>query len=294
MKPFNIKTQLSFSMMDRRRKLKSKIMVFFLMLSAFLAAIPFVFISSYVLYKGLSAINWDFFTQLPAAPGQLGGGIGNALLGSLIMVFIASVLAVPWGILGGVYLSEYSSTKIAKYLSFSVDLLTSVPSIVVGIFVYVIVVTTLGKFSGLAGALALFIIMIPIIIRTTEEVLKLVPFHIREAGLGLGLPRWKVILLIVIPGVKSSLISGVMLAIARAAGETAPLLFTSLANQYWSVNILEPMASVPVQVYNFAISGFEDLERQAWAGSLVLVFFVVTINLTTRFMLNLNKLGRKK
>ncbi|MCO5113322.1 MAG: phosphate ABC transporter permease PstA [Bdellovibrionaceae bacterium] len=294
MKPFNIKTQLSFSMMDRKRKLKSKIMVFFLMLAAVLAAIPFVFITSYVFYKGLSSINLDFFTQLPAAPGQLGGGIGNALLGSLIMVFMASVFAVPWGILGGAYLSEYSSTKLAKYLSFSVDLLTSVPSIVVGIFVYVILVTTMGKFSGLAGAMSLFIIMIPIVIRTTEEILKLVPFHIREAGLGLGLPRWKVILLIVIPGVKSSLISGVMLAIARAAGETAPLLFTSLANQYWSSNILEPMASVPVQVYNFAISGFEDLERQAWAGSLVLVFFVVTINLITRFLLNLNKLGRKK
>lgn len=281
-------------MMDRKRKLKSKIMVFFLMLSAFLAAIPFVFISSYVLYKGISSINLDFFTQLPGAPGEIGGGIGNALLGSLIMVFLASVLAVPWGILGGAYLSEYSSTKLARYLSFSVDLLTSVPSIVVGIFVYVIVVTTMGKFSGLAGAMALFIIMIPIIIRTTEEILKLVPFHIREAGLALGLPRWKVILLIVIPGVKSSLISGVMLAIARAAGETAPLLFTSLANQYWSSNILEPMASVPVQVYNFAISGFEDLERQAWAGSLILVLFVVTINLTTRMMLNIAKLGRNK
>ena len=140
MKPFNIKTQLSFSMMDRKRKLKSKIMVFFLMLAAVLAAIPFVFITSYVFYKGLSSINFDFFTQLPAAPGQLGGGIGNALLGSLIMVFMASVFAVPWGILGGAYLSEYSSTKLAKYLSFSVDLLTSVPSIVVGIFVYVILV----------------------------------------------------------------------------------------------------------------------------------------------------------
>src|SRR5690606_5621711 len=136
-------------------------------------------------------------------------------------------------------------------VSFSVDLLTSVPSIVVGIFVYAIIVTTMESFSAIAGAVALFIIMIPIIIRTTEEILKLVPFHIREAGLALGLPRWKVLLLIVIPGVKNSIISGVMLAIARAAGETAPLLFTSLSNQYWSTNIIEPMASVPVQVYNF-------------------------------------------
>lgn len=292
MTPFNAKTHLSFSLMDKKRKIKSRIMVFLLMLAAFFAAIPFIFITMYVLYRGASSINFDFFTQLPASPGDLGGGIGNALLGSLIMVFMASVIAIPWGILAGTYLSEYSHTKLARYVSFSVDLLTSVPSIVVGIFVYTIVVTTMQNFSAIAGGIALFIIMIPIIIRTTEEILKLVPFHIREAGLALGLPRWKVILLIVIPGVKNSIISGVMLAIARASGETAPLLFTSLSNQYWSTNILEPMASVPVQVYNFAISGFEDLERQAWAGALVLVLFVVTLNLVTRFLLNFSKIKK--
>lgn len=272
------------SRMDKRRKIKSKMMVFLLMLSAFLAAVPFVFISFYVIYRGATSINLDFFTQLPAAPGEEGGGIGNAIVGSLIMVSLATCLAVPWGIVCGLYLSEYSNTKLAKFLTFSIDLMASVPSIVVGIFIYVTIVVTMGGFSGFAGACSLFVIMIPIIVRSTEEILKLVPFHIREAGLALGLPRWKVILMIVLPGVKSSLISGVMLSLARASGETAPLLFTSLANQYWSYSLTQPMASLPVQVYNFAISGFENLENQAWAGSLVLVAFVVSTNLLTRLL----------
>lgn len=272
------------STMDLRRRLKSRLMICILMLAAFLAAVPFVFISVYVVYKGATSINLDFFTQLPAAPGQEGGGIGNALMGSLIMVSLATAIAIPWGIICGLYLSEYSDTKLSKALSFTIDLMTSVPSIVVGIFIYATIVLFMGNFSGFAGACALFVIMIPIIVRSTEEILKLVPFHIREAGLALGLPRWKVILRIVLPGIKSSLISGVMLSLARASGETAPLLFTSLANQYWSFSLTQPMASLPVQIYNFAISGFENLERQAWAGSLVLVVFVVLTNLTTRLI----------
>lgn len=279
----------STTRMDRKRKFKSRLMIFVLMLSAFLAAIPFLFITSYVIYMGASSINLEFFTQLPAAPGEEGGGIGNALLGSLIMLSLATLFAVPWGIICGLYLSEYSHTKLSSFLTFTIDLMASVPSIVVGIFIYVTVVLTMGNFSGFAGACALFIIMIPIIVRTTEEVLKLVPFHIREAGLALGLPRWKVILLIVLPGIKGSLISGIMLSVARASGETAPLLFTSLANQYWSTSLTQPMASLPVQVYNFAISGFENLERQAWAGSMVLVLFVVSTNIVTRYIFSVKK-----
>lgn len=277
------------SKMDRRRQLKSKLMIGLLFLAAFLAAIPFIFITSYVLYRGATSINFDFFTKLPAAPGEEGGGIVNAIVGSSMMVLLATAVAIPWGVFGGMYLSEYSNSKLAKSLSFSVDLLTSVPSIVVGIFIYTVVVLTTKEFSGFAGAAALFVIMIPIIIRTTEEILKLVPMHIREAGLALGLPRWKVILLIILPGIKSSLISGVMLAIARAAGETAPLLFTSLGNQYLSYDLSQRMASIPVQIYNFAISGFDNLERQAWAGSLVLVLFVVSINLITRYLFRTKK-----
>lgn len=277
------------SRLDLHRKIKSRLMMGVLMFSAVLAAVPFVFISCYVIYRGATSINFDFFTQLPAGPGEEGGGIGNALLGSLIMVALATSFAVPWGIVCGLYLSEYSHTKLSTFLTFTIDLMTSVPSIVVGIFVYVTVVLTMGNFSALAGASALFVIMIPIIVRSTEEILKLVPFHLREAGLALGLPRWKVILRIVLPGIKSSLISGVMLSLARASGETAPLLFTSLANQYWSVSLTQPMASLPVQVYNFAISGFENLEQQAWAGSLVLVLFVVVTNLITRILFSKKK-----
>ncbi len=281
------------STMDLRRRIKSRIMILVLMLAAFLAAVPFVFISVYVIYKGATSINLDFFTQLPAAPGEEGGGIGNALLGSFIMVSLATFVAIPWGIICGLYLSEYSATKLSKFLSFTIDLMTSVPSIVVGIFIYATIVLLMGNFSGFAGSCALFVIMIPIIVRSTEEILKLVPFHIREAGLALGLPRWKVILRIVLPGIKSSLISGVMLSLARASGETAPLLFTSLANQYWSTSLTQPMASLPVQIYNFAISGFENLERQAWAGSLVLVMFVVLTNLITRLLFS-HKISKKK
>ena len=260
-----------------------------LLVAAFAAAVPFILISIYVLYRGVTSVNLEFFTGLPAGPGEAGGGIGNAILGSAIMVGLATLLAVPWGILAGLYLSEYSHTQLAKGVSFAVDLLASVPSIVVGIFIYVAVVVTLGSFSGFAGSCALFVIMIPIIVRSTEEILKLVPLNIREAGLALGLPRWKVLLRIVLPGVKNSLISGVMLSVARASGETAPLLFTSLANQYWSFDLREPMASIPVQVYNFAISGFENLERQAWAGCLVLVLFVVVTNILTRFLFSMKK-----
>lgn len=282
-------SNFNITRMDRKRKFISRFMIFILMLSAFIAAIPFLFITFYVVYKGASSINLDFFTKLPAAPGEDGGGIGNALLGSLIMVSLATSFAIPWGIACGLYLSEYSHTKLSSFLTFTIDLMASVPSIVVGIFIYVTVVLTMGHFSGFAGACALFIIMIPIIVRSTEEILKLVPFHIREAGLALGLPRWKVILRIVLPGVKGSLISGVMLSLARASGETAPLIFTSLANQYWSTSLNHPMASLPVQVYNFAISGFENLERQAWAGSMVLVIFVVLTNIITRFVFSIKK-----
>ena len=270
--------------MDQKRKIKSKLMIGVLLTAAFVAAIPFALISIYVLYRGFTSINLEFFTGLPAGPGESGGGIGNAILGSAIMVGLATLIAVPWGIFAGLYLSEYSHTRLAKSVSFAVDLLSSVPSIVVGIFIYTVVVVTLGNFSALAGACALFVIMIPIIIRSTEEILKLVPLHIRESGLALGLPRWRVLLQIVLPGIKNSLISGIMLSIARVSGETAPLLFTSLANQYWSFDLMEPMASIPVQVYNFAISGFENLERQAWAGCLVLILFVVVTNILTRFL----------
>ncbi|MCB0367049.1 MAG: phosphate ABC transporter permease PstA [Bdellovibrionaceae bacterium] len=272
------------SLREKRRKWKSRGMMVLLMLAALLGAFPFVYISWYVLERGFSSLDWAFFTQLPKGPGETGGGMANAILGSGVLVFLASLVGIPWGMAVGVYLSEFSFGKTAKVLRFTVDLLASVPSIVIGIFVYGLIVVPFG-FSAYAGGAALMVIMIPVVARSTEEILKLIPAHIREAGLALGIPRWKVITRIIIPGSKAGVITGIMLAIARIAGETAPLLFTAFGNQFYSRSLNQATASLPVQIYTFAKSGFEDWERQAWAGALVLVFFVLLINLMTRLMM---------
>lgn len=269
---------------ERKRKWQSHGMMMGLAAMAVLGAFPFVFISWYVLQKGFSALNWDFFTQIPKGPGETGGGMANAILGSGSLVFLASLAGIPWGMAVGVYLSEFSFGKTARILRFAVDLLASVPSIVVGIFAYGLIVVPFG-FSAYAGGGALMVIMIPVVARSTEEILKLIPPHIREAGLALGIPRWKVILRIVIPGSKAGIITGIMLAVARIAGETAPLLFTAFGNQFHSRSLNQATASLPVQIYTFAKSGFDDWERQAWAGSLVLVMFVLIVNLSTRLLM---------
>ncbi|MCB0384608.1 MAG: phosphate ABC transporter permease PstA [Bdellovibrionales bacterium] len=269
---------------ERQRRWKSRGMMFLLMVAALLGAFPFVYISWYVLQRGFSALDWAFFTQLPKGPGETGGGMANAILGSGTLIFLASLAGIPWGMAVGVYLSEYSFGKTAKVLRFAVDLLASVPSIVVGIFIYGLIVVPFG-FSAYAGGVALMIIMIPVVARSTEEILKLIPSHIREAGLALGIPRWKVISRIILPGCRAGVITGVMLAIARIAGETAPLLFTAFGNQFYSLSLNQATASLPVQISTFAKSGFADWERQAWAGALVLVFFVLIINLTTRLIM---------
>ena len=261
-------------------------MLSLLFLGGVLAAVPFFFISWYVLQKGLGVLSFEFFTQTPVGPGQTGGGMANAIVGSGVMLALASVLGIPWGMAAGIYLSEYGRGKTAAALRFSIDLLTSVPSIVVGIFIYGVVVIHFG-FSAYAGAMALAVIMLPIVARSTEEILKLTPQHIREAGLALGLPRWRVILRIVVPGSRAALLTGVMLALARVAGETAPLLFTALGNQFFARSLSEPTASLPVQIYNSAKSGYADMEALAWGGALVLVFFVFIINLLTRWLMGM-------
>lgn len=270
---------------DRRRKwvdLLAKILIFILCMCA---VAPFVLITAYVISKGFSSLDLDFFTSLPKGPGEVGGGVANAIVGSLIMLAMASLLGVSWGVAAGVYLGEYGTGKTAQCLRFAVDLMTSIPSIVIGIFVYALVVVRFG-FSAYAGSLALALIMIPIVARSTEEMLKLIPQHVREAGLALGIPRWKVILRIILPGARSALLTGIMLAVARVAGETAPLLFTALGNQYFSQSLNQPTASLPVQIYNMAKSGFVDWERQAWAGALLLVALVMVINLSARLFLS--------
>lgn len=270
------------SLRDWHRRVKNNLGIASLWVVAILACIPFFSVTYYVISRGAPALNWSFFTHLPAPVGEVGGGMANAILGSATLVGLGTLIGVPWGIFAGVYLSEYGVGKTASLLRFSNDLLASVPSIVVGLFVYSFVVKPFRGFSAYAGAAALAIIMIPVVARTTEEILKLLPNHMREAGLALGLPRWKVILRIVLPCSAGGIVTGVMLAIARVAGETAPLLFTAFNNQFWSRSLAQPIASLPVQIYTYAISPFEEWQSQAWAGALVLLILIFCINLVTR------------
>ncbi len=277
---------------DDRRRWKNRFMLCLLTLLTAMAVIPFVSILGYVIVRGYSAVSLDLFTNLPKPVGEPGGGIANALLGSLTMVFFASAVGIPLGTLAGTYLSEFGTGKVATVLRFSCDLLVSVPSIIVGLFAYTVIVVPMKSFSAYAGAAALLMIQVPMVTRTTEEILKLVPQHLREAGLALGIPRWKVILRIVLRGSVSGLTTGVMLAIARIMGETAPLLFTAFNNRFWSESLNQPTASLPVLIYTYAISPFEDWHAQAWAAALVLVVFVLLLNITTRLVLGRRPEGR--
>ena len=266
------------------RKANNRLMIALLYLLGFLAVIPFFFVVWYVIERGGSALDLELFTELPGEPGEKGrGGIANGIYGSAIMVGLACLVGTPWGVFLGICLNEYRHAPISKVLRFIVDLSISTPSIVIGIFVYSLLVVYFG-FSAYAGSLALLIIFVPIVARTTEEILALVPNHIREAGLALGLPRWKMILRILIPGVFTLLVTGMILATARIAGETAPLLFTALGNNFFSTSLSEPIASLPVQIYEFAKSGFPSLEAMAWGGAFILIAFVFVINFVTRFI----------
>lgn len=282
--------RLSFR--DFRRKIKNWVMCGILFLAALAAILPLLSVFLYVVEQGFSSLNWAFFTELPKPVGEEGGGMANALVGTMVLVFLGSVIGIPWGIAAGVYLSEYGKGKIAYALRFATDLLGSIPSIIIGMFAYGLLVMPMKRFSALAGGAALAILMIPTVARTTEELLKLVPNHIREAGLALGIPRWKVTLRIVLRGSLSGITTGLMLGVARAAGETAPLLFTAFNNRFWSRGLDQPIASLPVQIYTYAISPYEDWHRQAWAGALVLVLFVFLLNLLTRLVLRKQPQGR--
>jgi len=245
------------------------------------------FILGYITYNGISALDWDFFTQLPKPVGETGGGMANAIVGTLKLLLLASLIGVPIGFIGGVYLSEYGRKTLLGFLiRYAADLLNGIPSIVMGIFAYTIVVLPMGHFSSLAGGVALGIMMIPIAVRSTEEFLKLVPATIREAGLGLGLPEWKVVSFVVIPTAFRGIMTGIMLDLARVAGETAPLLFTAFSNRFWSRGWLEPTASLPVMIYTYAITPYEDWHRQAWAAGLVLLLLVLGANVISRLVLH--------
>ena len=236
-------------------------------------------------YNGFSALDLNFFTHSTPAPGSPGGGLANAIVGSLLMVGASTLVATPVGILAGIYLSEYGATsKFAATTRFVVDIMLSAPSIVIGLFVYALAVATVGHFSGWAGSIALGLIAVPVVVRTTENMLNLVPGSLREAAFALGAPRWRVNLAVTLRAVKGGVVTGVLLSIARMIGETAPLLFTALNNQFFSTDMSQPMAYLPVVIYNFALSPYEDWQRLAWGGAALIALVVLGINIAARVL----------
>lgn len=240
-----------------------------------LVLLPLIAIFGYLVYKGIGSLNWAFLTQTPKPVGEAGGGMANAIAGSVLILLIASIMGVPLGIGAGIYLAEYGRHRFGDLIRFTADVLNGVPSIVIGIVAYGIVVLAQRHFSALAGGVALGIMMIPTITRATEEMLLLVPQTIREAAYGLGVSRWRTTLSISLRTASSGVITGVMLAFARVAGETAPLLFTAFGNQYWNWKINQPTAALSLQVFTYAISPFDEWHRQAWAGALILIVLIV-------------------
>ncbi len=266
-----------------RRKATRTFMVGFLGSLTLISVVLLFIIVGYTTVNGIGGINLAFFTEIPKGMGQTGGGIAQAILGTLEMLVVGAIFAVPLGIGTAIYLSEYGGGWLNNLIRFALELLASLPSIVVGVFVWALVVRSLGSFSGFAGALALAFIMVPIIARSVEEILRLVPNTLREAGMALGVPRWRVIMQVVVPTVLPGILTGVVLSVARAAGETAPLLLTALGNQFINTDLAQPMAAIPVQIYNYALSPYPDWHQKAWAATLVLVLVVALFSAAVRF-----------
>ena len=266
------------------RKIKSALASTIAFVSALLVIAPLGLVFFHLLANSASSVNWDFFTKLPKPVGVVGGGMVNAIMCSLELLGLASVIGIPVGVLGGVYLAEYGSARVNSLLRFVADVLNGVPSITWGVVVYGLVVLRFKGFSAYAGGLALGLIMVPLIIRTTEEVILLVPNGYREAALALGVSRWKTIVHIVMKTTSKGIITGILLALARVGGETAPLLFTAFGNRFWNHNLSEPIAALPLQIFTYAISPYDDWHRQAWAGALVLVTGIFCINVVVRIL----------
>jgi len=265
------------------RKLLSSAFVAFCGFSVIVALVPLAFILFFVVSQGIRAVNVDFFTHLPRPVGEPGGGMANAIVGTLIVTGLASLMAVPIGVMSGIYMSEYAGTRFASIVRFAADTLNGVPSIVIGVFAYGVAVLPFKQFSALAGGFALGVMMIPIIARTTEELLLLVPGSMREGALALGATRAGAIFSVVLPAALPGIVTGVVLALARIAGETAPLLFTAFNNRFFTTKLTQPIATLTVQVFTYAISPYDDWHRQAWAGALVLVTIVLVCSLLARF-----------
>jgi phosphate transport system permease protein len=274
-----------------RRRITDHVMTGLAVLTVVIVLAPLVAIFGYLLFRGLGSLDWAFLTQTPKPVGETGGGMANAIVGSVFILGIASIIGVPFGIGAGIYLAEFGRNRLGSAIRFTADVLNGVPSIVIGIVAFSIVVIYQKHFSALAGGVALAIMMVPTICRTTEEMLLLVPQALREAAYGLGVPRWRTTLSITLRTATSGVITGVMLAFARVAGETAPLLFTAFGNTFWNLRYNQPTAALPLQIYVYANSPYDDWHRQAWAGSLVLIILIVSAVSAVRFAVRRGTFG---
>ncbi len=254
------------------------------MLLAFLSTLPLLWILFYIFKNGISVINWRFLVNLPKPVGEISGGISNAIVGTSILVLISCIVSIPVGIASGIYLSEHRKSRLSYFVRLSVEVLQGVPSIVIGIIAYLWIVKPVGSFSALAGGIALGIMMLPVIVRSTEETLKLIPYYLKEASLALGVPYYKTILKVILPTGLSGILTGVLLGIARIAGETAPLLFTAFGSPFMNVNILKPVNSLPLLIFNYAMSPYADWQKIAWGASVVLVVMVLFLNLIAKMV----------
>lgn len=266
-----------------RRRLKNGVMVGVMCAAAIVATLPLLFILAHLVREGASSINLAFFTELPKPPGEAGGGMANAIVGTLVLILVAAAFGLPIGIGAGMYLAENKGTLLANGVRFLSDVLNGLPSIVMGIFAWQFLVRPMGKFTTLAGGIALGAMMIPLVTRTTEEMIRIVPVSLREAALALGYARWRTSLVVVLRTALPGIVTGALVAVSRIAGETAPLLFTVLGNQFWSTSLTEPIAALPLQIFTFAISPYEQQHALAWAGALVLIAIVLVISLAARF-----------
>jgi phosphate transport system permease protein len=266
----------------RRRKIVSRLFEVLCAAAVLVALVPLVLILFYVIKEGAGALNLAFFTQMPKPVGEAGGGMANAIVGTLILIGLAALFAVPVGCICGIHLAEYPGSKFSSIVRFAADVLNGVPSIVVGIFAYGIVVLPVKRFSAIAGGVALGLLMIPIVVRTTEELLRLVPPGLREGALALGATRSRAVFTVIVPAALPGILTGILVALARVAGETAPLLFTSFNNSYWSTSLTQPIASLTIQVYTYANSPYDDWHRQAWAGAFLLVMIILILSIIAR------------
>ena len=278
---------------SRRRKLVSRVLELLCALAVVIALVPLAFILFYVIKEGFGSLNLAFFTQMPKPVGEAGGGMANAIVGTLILIGIAALFAVPIGCVCGIHLSEYPRARFTSAVRFAADVLNGVPSIVIGIFAYGLVVLPVKRFSAIAGGVALGMIMLPVVIRTTEELLRLVPPGLREGALALGATRSRAVFSVIVPAALPGILTGILVALARVAGETAPLLFTAFNNRFWSTSLVQPIASLTVQVFTYAISPYDDWHRQAWAGAFLLVMIILSLSIIARLAVRrLEKMNR--